>query len=416
MQRLTITAKLWLSIGVFILGSMITLGFGQVQSLSSERRLVTTNEALFPAAQYSQEADAAFQRMTKSYRDAVLLQDAAALDVGKSEGEATAAALNAAAKLPRLDSARAAALMALTASVTNLVAESQTAYQGMAAGAAMTDEIMQRTKSVSTKNADVKASLLKMRTDLTNDLSAEVAGAVSGSIRQRWFAVVMFVIVLTVTGVVVTVTIRKSVVLPVRGVVVELNGSADKVFAVSQQVSQAAQSLSDGASQQAASLEETSASLEEMTAMTQQNARSSQQAATLTGDVERLLTHANNALGKMSTSMNAIRDGSNQVAKIIKTIDEIAFQTNILALNAAVEAARAGAAGLGFAVVADEVRALAQRSAQAARDTAALIEESIARSNGGHQDVTHVTSAITSVTDAATRVKQLIGEVSAATG
>src|SRR5687767_8813735 len=133
MQRLNITAKIWLSIGVFILGSTITIGFGQIQALLSEDRLETTNEALFPAAQHSQEADAAFQRMTKSYQDAVLLQDASALDVGKREGEATATALRAAAVLPRLDTTRAAAFKALAESVTRLVADSQTAYQAMVA-------------------------------------------------------------------------------------------------------------------------------------------------------------------------------------------------------------------------------------------------------------------------------------------
>jgi hypothetical protein len=416
-MRLNITAKIWLSIGVFILGSLITIGFGQVQSLLSEKRLVTTNEALFPAAQHGQDADAAFQRMTKAFQDAVLLQDAAALDAGKREGESTVAELKAAAALPRLSAERAAALAALATSVANLTNESHTLYQSMvAAGASMTDEMMQHSKALSEKNAQAKASLQQMATDLAGDLSGELGAAVSGSVRQRWLSAGMFAVVLIVAGIVVTVTIRRSVVLPVRTAVSELNGSAAKVFDASRQVSHSAQSLSGGATQQAASLEETSASLEEMASMTRQNAQNSQQAAALTGDVERLITRANDALGEMVTSMHAIKDSSNRVAKIIKTIDEIAFQTNILALNAAVEAARAGEAGMGFAVVADEVRALAQRSAQAARDTAGLIEESIARSNEGHDNVTKVTAAITSVTAAAVQLKQLIDEVSTATG
>jgi methyl-accepting chemotaxis protein/methyl-accepting chemotaxis protein-1 (serine sensor receptor) len=113
----------------------------------------------------------------------------------------------------------------------------------------------------------------------------------------------------------------------------------------------------------------------------------------------------------MVTSMSAIRESSNKVAKIIKTIDEIAFQTNILALNAAVEAARAGEAGMGFAVVADEVRNLAQRSAQAAKDTAALIEESIARSQEGAGRVEQVASAIATITRSVSQVKAIVQEV-----
>jgi methyl-accepting chemotaxis protein/methyl-accepting chemotaxis protein-1 (serine sensor receptor) len=116
----------------------------------------------------------------------------------------------------------------------------------------------------------------------------------------------------------------------------------------------------------------------------------------------------------MVGSMAAIKESSDKVAKIIKTIDEIAFQTNILALNAAVEAARAGESGMGFAVVAEEVRALAQRSAQAARDTADLIEESIARSSEGQQKVTLVSHAIESITTSTANMKMLVDGVSLA--
>ena len=117
---------------------------------------------------------------------------------------------------------------------------------------------------------------------------------------------------------------------------------------------------------------------------------------------------------RLDEAMAALRDSSRDVTRIIKTIDEIAFQTNILALNAAVEAARAGEAGMGFAVVADEVRSLAQRSAQAAKDTAGLIEESISKSRNGSVKVEQVAAAITGITSSVNRVKGLIDEVSEA--
>jgi methyl-accepting chemotaxis protein/methyl-accepting chemotaxis protein-1 (serine sensor receptor) len=193
-----------------------------------------------------------------------------------------------------------------------------------------------------------------------------------------------------------------------------LTTGMNQVASAASQVAGSAQSLSQGATQQAASLEETSASMEEMASMTRRNAENSHEAATSMAETERLVGDANSALNEMVSSMVAIKESSDKVAKIIKTIDEIAFQTNILALNAAVEAARAGEAGMGFAVVADEVRNLAQRSAQAARDTTALIEESMSRANQGHQRVTQVSGAIEAITASAGRVKGLVDAVSVA--
>ena len=127
------------------------------------------------------------------------------------------------------------------------------------------------------------------------------------------------------------------------------------------------------------------ASMHEMSAATRQNAERCRDVATQIGESDRMVEGAGHALDELVGAMQAITTSSTKVARIVKTIDEIAFQTNILALNAAVEAARAGEAGMGFAVVADEVRNLAQRSSQAARDTAGMIETSIARTQAGSQ-------------------------------
>ena len=199
-----------------------------------------------------------------------------------------------------------------------------------------------------------------------------------------------------------------------RSAVVDLREGAEQVVSAAGQVATSSQSLSQGATEQAASLEETSASMEEMASMTRKNAENTRQAATLMGEVDTRVAESNRSLTEMVGSMAQIKDSSNKVAKIIKTIDEIAFQTNILALNAAVEAARAGEAGMGFAVVADEVRNLAQRSAQAARDTASLIEESIANSSEGSQRVDLVAGSIGAITESVSRVRALVQEVSAA--
>ena len=193
-----------------------------------------------------------------------------------------------------------------------------------------------------------------------------------------------------------------------------LTAGMQQVTSAANQVATSSQSLSEGATTQAASLEETSASMEEMASMTRRNAENSRDAAATMAETERLVSDANSALGQMLASMAAIKESSDHVSKIIKTIDELAFQTNILALNAAVEAARAGDAGMGFAVVADEVRNLAQRSAQAARDTADLIEGSIASTNEGRQRVSQMSTAIEAITQSAGKVRGLVDAVSVA--
>ena len=213
--------------------------------------------------------------------------------------------------------------------------------------------------------------------------------------------------------------IGAGVIVVVRGInsmlqnsIVELGNGAEQVASAASQVSSSSQSLAQGASQQAASLEETSASSEEINSMARRNTDNSRSTADLLARSQEKVALANRYLQEMVVSMELITDSSGQISKIIKVIDEIAFQTNILALNAAVEAARAGEAGMGFAVVADEVRSLAQRSAQAAKDTATLIEDSITRSSEGKIKVDQVALAVQAITQDAAQVKIMVDEVS----
>jgi hypothetical protein len=186
----------------------------------------------------------------------------------------------------------------------------------------------------------------------------------------------------------------------VRAIASNLRGSSDQVVLTADSVSASANSLAQAASEQAATLEETSASTEQIGSMARTTAEHADHATALMATVSERVTDANRSIGQMVSAMASVRESSQRVSRIIKTIDEIAFQTNILALNAAVEAARAGEAGMGFAVVADEVRNLAQRAAQAARDTTELIEESMARSTEGDGSVKHVSTSIAGITAA----------------
>jgi len=212
-------------------------------------------------------------------------------------------------------------------------------------------------------------------------------------------------------GVTLAILLTLNITGALRKVVQELGDVAQQVSGGASEISVSAEALAQGASRQAASLQETAASTAEVNSMAGQNAQNSKSAAGNVVEASRRIEEANRYLEQMVISMNEINASSDQISKIIKVIDEIAFQTNILALNAAVEAARAGEAGMGFAVVADEVRNLAQRSAQAARDTAGLIEGSIAKSSDGKARLDQVAAAVLSITESAGKAKTLVDEV-----
>ncbi|MFH1154163.1 MAG: methyl-accepting chemotaxis protein [Pseudomonadota bacterium] len=208
--------------------------------------------------------------------------------------------------------------------------------------------------------------------------------------------------------------ITRGITKPLNRVITGLNEGSSQVAAASGQVSSASQSLAQGASEQAASIEETSSALEEMSSMTKQNASNASQADNLMTEANQVVEKANTSMGQLTLSMQEISKASEETSKIIKTIDEIAFQTNLLALNAAVEAARAGEAGAGFAVVAEEVRNLAMRSAEAAKNTATLIEGTVKKIKDGSVLVNQTNTAFVEVAESSRKVGELVGEISAA--
>ncbi|MDY7030459.1 MAG: methyl-accepting chemotaxis protein, partial [Thermodesulfobacteriota bacterium] len=250
--------------------------------------------------------------------------------------------------------------------------------------------------------------------NMNNQENQSVATSViNRTMSARWIIGIIVGIILTVS-VLTAFFITRSVTQPINRIITGLNKSATHVASSSNQVSFASQSLANGASQQAASIEETSSSLVEMSSMTKKNAENAQQADKLMKEANQVVGRADNSMAELTTSMEEISKASEETSKIIKTIDEIAFQTNLLALNAAVEAARAGEAGAGFAVVADEVRNLAMRAAEAAKNTAELIEGTVKKIKEGSELVNTTSGAFSEVTGSTAKVGGLVGEIAAA--
>jgi methyl-accepting chemotaxis protein len=206
----------------------------------------------------------------------------------------------------------------------------------------------------------------------------------------------------------------RSITLPINEVIRGLTDGSEQVSSASSQVSAASQQLAEGSSELAASIEETSSSVEEIASMSRQNAENSNHAKQLMHDAVAVVDKVNTQMIDLVAATNEISKSSEETGKIIKTIDEIAFQTNLLALNAAVEAARAGEAGAGFAVVADEVRNLALRSADAAKNTAELIQNTINAVNNGTRLTRTAQEAFRENAEISTKVSKLIEEIAAA--
>ena len=221
---------------------------------------------------------------------------------------------------------------------------------------------------------------------------------------------VLGVLIASLLGYFITRSINGSL----RNIIDRLNSGSEQVNASSSQLSGSSQELAESSSEQAASLQETTSALEEMSAQIKQTAANSGEAELAVNEAKEIVESGVASMQRVTKAMEEIKASSEETSKIINTIDDIAFQTNLLALNAAVEAARAGEAGKGFAVVAEEVRTLAQRSADAAQETARLIQKSQANSDRGAEMAMDVSEKLKEIEEKTSNVNTLIGEISAA--
>ena len=264
------------------------------------------------------------------------------------------------------------------------------------------DKVKEIIRQTSRIRAFSETQFAKGQSELTTKTSQTVQASI-------WLSLITITV-----GTTIAFFLARSITRRIALVTEQLSNGASEVTVASGQMEATSVALSEGAGSQAASLEETSASLTEIASMTKQNSANAQSAKELSNDTRTTAEAGSREVREMEEAMSAIKASSDSIGKIVKSIDEIAFQTNILALNAAVEAARAGEAGLGFAVVAEEVRNLAQRSALAARETGEKIEDSVSKSERGVQISSKVVSSLQSIVAKAQKMDQLVGEIAAA--
>lgn len=378
MKRLNMTARIWLSIGVFILGFVLSTVLAQTQGLSTEKNLRSTAEALFPAAQHSQEAEAAFQRMAKSFGDAVLLQDSSNLDQAAAESARVLAGLKSIASISNLSAARSGEARILADSIGAFSSEANTVYGELLANPSKMSEMQGRVAGLASQTDALKLRLQHTSEGLSKDLRTELQEMEARSVSQRWVCLFVFGFTLAISAVIVNLTLRRSVTGPILQVIDGMQNAAECAAEASGQMTRSGEKVAQDAQAQAAYLQETSASLAEISSTTNANAGQALQADGLMREATETVGNAMVTMNDLTTSMNAISRSSREVVAVLKSLDQIAFQTNILALNAAVEAARAGELGAGFSVVADEVRSLARRSAESAQQSAEIVERTIA--------------------------------------
>jgi methyl-accepting chemotaxis protein/methyl-accepting chemotaxis protein-1 (serine sensor receptor) len=366
---------------------------GQILAISAEMEALDRGVATSSMLQQKQRAT----EFERTYRDAE---------------QRVASVIQEFARLNNTDKTRGRVLA--VAAVQKDLISSQDQFIHMLAGDQMDQALAKFDSDVLPQLGRMGEMARALVSDQESELQARSDSADRTQTRSLWIVILAALACaascLAMFGVVRKITAR------LRTMTSDLARCATGVSAAAVQISAASVELADGSSRQAASLEETSASSQELSSMTKVNSTSAQEATVLMQDADNQVTEANRTLEQMVQSMGAIRAAAEKIAKIIKIIDEIAFQTNILALNAAVEAARAGDAGMGFAVVADEVRSLAGRCAQAARDTAELIAESIHSTHEGTARLDHVTTAITAMTDSSAKAKRLVDQVCSSSG
>ncbi len=416
-KTLSIRTKILLGMSILAAGYIGMVAMSYISGLERERRFTNMQHAEIPLALQTERALFAFEAATKMFADATMTGEVEMVEDSARKFKATAEAvadIQSLAESAQDDVSREKSVIAAIDQIVVLQLQVFQETSG-ARDAQAKEKLKAKSTALAEMVASVRSTLEVLCKERVKHLKDECRDVVLETRRQRSIDLYTSGAVVLVSVILVILVIQRSILKPIAAVVADIGRNSEKVDSASNVMRASSQHLADGASQQAASLEETSSTLEEIASMSKRNAESATQAKERVDGALGAATKGLTDVRAMNEAMAAIKTSSDNIAKIVKTIDEIAFQTNLLALNAAVEAARAGEAGAGFAVVADEVRSLAQRSATAARETADLIQDSIEKSDRGVRISGTVASGLESINHQISDVAALIATIASAT-
>ncbi len=456
LRRFRMRTKLLLSIGILGVGYLLFVGLVQWTSATMQQHLRTASQSLFPAARAAQEAQAGFLKLNKDYKDAVVMQDSSALPLADLDAQKVASELSAFRNGTLQNGDLQSQAAHLQEDFAAFSQNSRSAYTRMlGTPASVNADLMLRIRTLAADNDRIAAALAKLDDDVSKKYFQAELNTVGRTIdRQRYLTCILFLVVFTFATFTSRILEREisvplgravealnsiaagdlTVVLRVQGqdevglmgtalnraiarvrtTLQEVEGTASTAGEFSQALTVVAGTIAAGAKKQASSLQTTSATLERITATARQNAGNAREASRLASTSKTSSERGQEVVSKAIAAMEEIRTSSARISDILSDIDEIAFQTNLLAVNAAIEAARAGDEGRGFAVVATEVRALAQRSASAAREIKALIQDSLNKVEHGSAMVNLSGESLQSIFSSVRMVTDLVGEIALA--
>jgi methyl-accepting chemotaxis protein len=466
MRNFKVKAKMWLSLGIFAAGYVALLVLLQWTTAETQSHMKTASGSLFPAALNSQSADAAFQKMTKHYNDAVLLQDKKVLGGADDDAEEVISHLKLVEEESSFNPERQKQVVAICDRFGDIHARSKALYSVMIEHPdSMNTQTQQNISTLAQDNKQMAASLSDLQKGLANDFSGELSIVTTWSERQRTFGILVLIIAVLCGGFVSSVVINRQIASPLHGLAARLRDIAegegdltrrlemkshdeigeassafnlfmDKLQATMSRISQNTSHLAEASrvmlnsSQQiAANSEETSAQARVVSDSAQQVSQNLQTVATGAEEMgssireiaknateaARVATSAVKVAETTTATVSKLGDSSNEIGQVIKVITSIAEQTNLLALNATIEAARAGEAGKGFAVVANEVKELAKETAKATEDISRKIEAIQSDTKAAVEAIASISAVINQVNGISTTIATAVEEQNATT-